>query len=354
MSNDTKLLIGAGQNKIDYVKKFSETLQKYGVNCRLVIDVEICNGFPSRDVNQWLKPYSKFNELTRQYKPDAVFVDRQVHFGLAAIKNKLPLFVQLRGDYWSELNWAKETIHSSLKSHFVLWLRNRIAEKCFSGSTMILPFSEYLSKIVKSHYPDKPTMVFQDGLDVSYWHRTEGLELKHPCVGLLQNASIWGKTKEMLMLARVLEALPEVTFYWAGDGTYRDQILSVLGKFKNFKWLGKLSYPVQVRQFLSSIDLYVLLTGYDTFGMTVVEAEIMKVPVIATNVGGTSETMIKNKTGFLVNQGNHQELIEKITTLLDDQRLAKSMSEAGYIFARENFSWEKIAQKFVTNLKTLV
>jgi glycosyltransferase involved in cell wall biosynthesis len=158
----------------------------------------------------------------------------------------------------------------------------------------------------------------------------------------------------MLMLARVMEVLPDVTFYWAGDGTYRYQILSVLGKFKNFKWLGKLSYPVQVRQFLSSIDLYVLLTGYDTFGITVVEAEIMKVPVIATNVGGTSETMIKNKTGFLVNQGNYQELIEKITTLLDDQRLAKSMGEAGYIFARENFSWEKTVQKFVTNLKTLV
>jgi hypothetical protein len=102
MSNDIRLLIGAGQNKIDYVKKFSEILQKHNVNCKLVIDVEVCNGFPSKDVGQWLRPYNKFDQLIRQYKPDAVFVDRQVHFGLAAIKSKLPLFVQLRGDYWSE------------------------------------------------------------------------------------------------------------------------------------------------------------------------------------------------------------------------------------------------------------
>jgi len=354
MSNEIRLLIGAGQNKIDYVRKFSEMLQKQGVNCKLVIDVEICNGFPSKEVVQWLRPYNKFNELIKQYKPDAVFVDRQVHFGLAAVKSKLPLFVQLRGDYWSELKWAKETVHSSLKSHFVLWLRSRIAEQCFIGATMILPFSEYLSKIIKSHYPDKPTMVFQDGLDLPYWHRTDELELKHPCVGLLQNASIWGKTKEMLTLTKVLEALPQVTFYWAGDGIYKDQILSVLGKYENFKWLGKLSYPDQVRQFLSSIDVYALLTGYDTFGITVVEAEIMKIPVIATNVGGTPETMIENKTGFLVKQGDHKELIEKITSLLNDQKLAKSMGEAGHVFAAENFSWEKTTEKFVTNLKSLI
>lgn len=354
MSNDIRLLIGAGKNKLAYVEKFSEALQRHNINCKLVIDVEVCNGFPSKDAGQWIRPYHRFNELVKQYKPDAVFVDRQVHFGLAAIKNRLPLFVQLRGDYWSELKWAKETTRLSLKSHFIFWLRNKITEKCLNDATMILPFSEYLSNIVKSHYPDKPTMVFQDGIDLQYWHRTEGLDLKHPCVGLLQNASIWGKTKEMLTLTKVLEALPHVTFYWAGDGIYKDKILSVLGKYKNFKWLGKLSYPDQVRRFLSSIDVYALLTGYDTFGMTIVEAEIMKVPVIATNVGGTPEAMIENKTGFLVSQGNHKELIEKITTLLNDQRLSKNMSESGHAFASENFDWEKTTERFIKNLKTMI
>jgi len=350
MPNDVKLLIGAGQNKIYHVKKFNETLQKHNVNCKLVIDVEVCNGFPSKDVKQWFRPYNKFNELIKQYKPDAVFVDRQVHFGLAAIKKGLPLFVQLRGDYWSELEWAKNTIHSSLKSHFVLWCRNRIAEKCFSGATMILPFSNHLSKIVKSRYPYKPVMIFHDGLDLSQWYKTDTRNLKHPCVGLLQNAVIWGKTKEMLTLTKVLEAMPQVTFYWAGDGVYRKQILSVLGKYENFKWLGSLQYPDKVREYLSEIDVYVLITGYDTFGMTIVEAELMKTPVISTNVGGTSEAMIENKTGFLVKQGNSKELIEKISMLINDQKLRKNLGEAGHIYAKENFSWENIVKRFVPAL----
>ena len=63
MSDRIRLLIGSGQNKFYYIKKFSETLQKYNVDCKVVIDVDICNGFPSKDVSQWFRPYEKFDKL---------------------------------------------------------------------------------------------------------------------------------------------------------------------------------------------------------------------------------------------------------------------------------------------------
>ena len=53
--------------------------------------------------------------------------------------------------------------------------------------------------------------------------------------GLLQDANVWLKAKEMLVLKKVLEKMPDVSFYWAGDGPYKDRILSELSKFKNFK-----------------------------------------------------------------------------------------------------------------------
>ena len=39
----------------------------------------------------------------------------------------------------------------------------------------------------------------RDGINV------KGMNLKHPCIGLLQRASWWGKTSEMLVLKKVLE-----------------------------------------------------------------------------------------------------------------------------------------------------
>ena len=51
------------------------------------------------------------------------------------------------------------------------------------------------------------------------------MELKHPCVGLVQDANWWGKTKELLVLEKVLEKMHDVYFYWAGDGQYSKKII---------------------------------------------------------------------------------------------------------------------------------
>jgi len=66
------------------------------------------------------------------------------------------------------------------------------------------------------------------------------MELKHPCVGLLQDANWWGKTKELLVLEKVLEKMPDVYFYWVGDGQYRGEIVNRLKRFENFKMVRKI------------------------------------------------------------------------------------------------------------------
>ena len=150
----------------------------------------------------------------------------------------------------------------------------------------------------------------------------------------------------MLTLTKVIESMPEVTFYWAGDGPYRDIILTKLKKYDNFHWLGPLEYPGKVREFLSSIDIYGLASGIDMSPLTLLEAQLMEKPVIASKVGGIPELMINNKTGFLVNKGNSEEWKEKISILLNDRKKQLEMGENGREFVKENFSWEKIARKF--------
>tara|TARA_B100000953_G_C17753185_1_gene336384 strand:+ start:125 stop:292 length:168 start_codon:yes stop_codon:yes gene_type:complete len=48
--------------------------------------------------------------------------------------------------------------------------------------------------------------------------------------------------------------------------------------------LGFLQYPDKVREFLSEIDVYVLLTGMDLSPLTLKEAQLMKKSVISTNI----------------------------------------------------------------------
>jgi len=341
-----KMLIGGAEHKFSHLNEFCKTFKKFGGDCKLVLDYEYVNGFPSKNFKNWITPYKKFNKLISEFCPDLVFIDRQSQFGLAAIKAKLPLFVHLRGDYWSELEWSKQTINSSFKSKSILHFKEKHVKQCFENARVILPLSNYLKKIVKKHYPEKPVETFHQGINPDMWFKDKKMKLKHPCVGMIQDANIWGKTKEMLTLNKVLESLPDVTFYWVGDGHYREKITSQLEKYENFKWLGRLDHPKGIREFLSSIDIYALVTGFDTLGMTTQEAELMEKPVIVSKTGGTSEAMIENTTGFLVELGDHIEWINKINYLLNDVEKCKKMGELGRKFVIEEFSWDKKTHDF--------
>jgi len=74
------------------------------------------------------------------------------------------------------------------------------------------------------------------------------------------------------------------------------------------------------------------------FGRVPVEAEAMGVPVIATALGATSETIKQNETGWLVPKGDAQALAAAIDTALGLSHEARAkMGEAAKTFVRERF-----------------
>ena len=349
-----KLLIGASSSKIFHLKEFAQNLEKKNLECKVVLDSDYADGFPSRKIGNWFKSNSKFTELINDFKPDIIFVDRQRHFGLEALNTEIPLFVHLRGNYWEEMKMARKTLYSSPPKKLAINKWDEIGSQVFQGSKIILPICKHLENVVKNHYPKKPTSVLYQGITPENWFQTDGMKLKHPCVGLLQGAVIFEKTKELLTLTKVLEKMPDVTFYWVGDGPYRDDVLPILEKFDNFQWLGALEYPDKVRDFLTEIDVYALLSGIDMSPLTLLEAQLMEKPVVATNVGGIPELMKDGETGFLVTKNNPEELAEKISILVNDNKKSESMSKKGKDFVSTNFNWDKICHDFLDCLKNMI
>ena len=347
-----RLLIGGSSTFLVHLKEFSDTLNSLGVESKLVFDSDYADGFPSRKIGNWFQTRKKFNKLIDEFKPDAIFVDRQRHFGINALKANIPLFVLLRGHYWSEIYWNKRTMYKPLHKRIALWQWDKLGKEILNGATAILPICKYLEKITNKFVPGKSTKVFFEGVDASRWYQVKGMNLKHPCVGLLQRASWWGKTSEMLILKKVLEKMPDVNFYWAGDGPLRERVLSELDKYDNFHWLGDLQYPDKVREYLSEIDVYALVTGMDLAPLSLKEAQLMKKPVVATNVGGNQEMMVDGKTGFLVQQGSHQQLIDKLSLLLEDKDLAKKMGVDGRKFIEDTFNWELVTKNFIRTIES--
>jgi len=157
----------------------------------------------------------------------------------------------------------------------------------------------------------------------------------------------------MLILPKIMEAMQDVTFYWAGEGQYREKIISELGQFKNFVWLGKLKHPDEVRRYLTEIDIYALISGLEMAGISLLEAELMKKPVICTKVGGIPEHMEDNKTGYLYDKGDPNSFNEKLNLLISNKSKRTQMGEEGHEFVLNNFQWKKNAEEFVKSLEEI-
>ena len=363
LSEELRILIASGATggtskgsigKYFHLKDFGEALTRFDIDYQLVRETDYVVGFPTKQIGKLISSKRKFKKLIESFKPDAVLVDRQSNFGLEVIKAGIPLFVILRGHHWSELEFAKETIYKDLLMRKIVDLRGQIAEKVFAGATAILPVADYLTNIIKEHHPQQSVEVYVEGVNSTRWYKQKGMQLKHPCVGLLQDANWWRKTREILTLEKVIEKMPEVNFYWVGDGQYKDKILPVLEKFENFHWLGPLQYPDKVREYLTEIDVYALITGMDLASLSLKEAQLMGKPVVATNVGGNPEMMMDGKTGFLVKEGDVDDLFEKLSSLLKNKEMRLEKGSNGTKFIEEKFSMDASAKNFIRILDTYV
>ncbi len=350
-----KLLIAVDKSRIKYLEPLVKELVKYNIKCKIIDDLEIYeNSLFSKKILRWFYTPSKFKQIINNYSPDFIFTERShSHFTSLVLKTNIPLIIFIRGNMWIESDIAKKIKHTSIEKKIEISLKNIIREKCFKNeSTIILPICNYLTEIIKNKYPKKNIKTFYQGIETDFWKPSSSKNnLKHPCVGLLQGAHIWGKAQEMLTLEKVLKKFPNITFYWAGDGPYAKKILSTLEKYPNFKWLGNLDYPNKVKEYLDEIDIYALISGMDMSPHTILEASMMEKPVIATNIGGIPELMKDGETGFLVEKGNSEEWIEKLSILIDDKQKRENMGNNGTKFVEENFSWDKIAKEFLKNLE---
>ena len=62
--------------------------------------------------------------------------------------------------------------------------------------------------------------------------------------------------------------------------------------------------------------------------------------------------MIDGETGFLVEKGNHEQLIKKLRLLLEDGDLVKKMGNEGRKFVEETFNWELVTKNFIKIAKS--
>ncbi len=105
---------------------------------------------------------------------------------------------------------------------------------------------------------------------------------------------------------------------------------------------------------LKASSIIVIPSRMESIPQVIKEAFYLKVPIIATNVGGIPELITDNVTGILVPPNNPELLQNAINKLLVDNETAKRISDAGYEFVINNLTWEVLLPEYVKFYENLV
>ena len=135
-----------------------------------------------------------------------------------------------------------------------------------------------------------------------------------------------------------------------GDGPERLKAMETcekLGVENKVKFLGKSN---QVYQILCYSDLFILPSASESFGLAALEAMMMRVPVISTNVGGLPEVNIEGESGYLFELGDVEGMAQKSIALLNDEQKLESMKDKAYTLAKR-FDIEAIVNQYIAVYK---
>ena len=104
-----------------------------------------------------------------------------------------------------------------------------------------------------------------------------------------------------------------------------------------------------VEKYMSAMDVFVLPSYREGFGMSVVEASAMGVPVVATKYPGPSGGMIDGVTGIAVDVKDAQGLESAIRFLISNADKARIMGEAGRKYVVDSFDQKVFKVKYMNN-----
>ena len=145
-----------------------------------------------------------------------------------------------------------------------------------------------------------------------------------------------------------------MTFLLIGDGPLREKIKKGIQKHRmedHFLMLGRQPRE-KVREYLWASDIYLTPTIYEAFGIAVLEAQAVGLPVVAHNHGGVGEIVIDGVTGIL--SEDDDQLVEGVVTLIENDELRNRMGIEARRRIPERFSWENVAGSIVDVYKKTI
>jgi glycosyltransferase involved in cell wall biosynthesis len=345
-----KLLIISTANRLNTYAEFVSALNSLGVEALLVHDLKCCFLSDFRPLD--IIPTPKLLKLVKQFNPDFVMIDSPYYIPyIVKLVNKPVLFHMggaeqglIRERYWDV------AMYPSLFSRVYTLYQAKTISSSIKKVDLILPNCRWLEEQVNRYMPRYPTKVLYEGIDPKKWIPTHNItfDFKHPAVVGVFQYVIYPKVSGLLRFIKVIKKLPDVNFYFAGNGPYMELVKRNCPS--NMFLIGSIPRS-EVPRFIESGDVFVHPSGLDALPSSVKEASLLEKPIVSSNVGGIPEIVKDNQTGYLCDIRDTNQWVNKISYMLENPDTARRFGKNAREFVVATFDWKRIAEKFLRDLK---
>lgn len=217
----------------------------------------------------------------------------------------------------------------------------------FKNAAHIIPWSTWTGKSLIEDYqvaPEKITVI-PPGVDTTIWKPAEKVETAvKPMRILFIGGDFYRKGGELLLQA--FNDLP------AGSAELVLVTRSTIEASEHVHVYNNMSANSPELIALSqSCDLFVLPTRAEAFGIAAVEASAMGLPVIGTAVGGLTDIVQHQETGYIIGVDDLQGLTNYLTQLSQDSQLRHQLGYNARQHVEDHFDARKNANRIITIIK---
>ena len=317
--------------------------------------------------------------------PLIIFINFLALIGIILINNISIVHARSRAPAWSCLLATKITGRKFVTTFHGTYNFNSKIKKFYNSvmvrADLIIAGSNFIFSHIKENYTKyldtkKKLLVIFRGINVDYFDPTTKLYSDEK--ELLINWQIEKDKKIILLPGRLtgwkgqevfLEAVNQVNielgyeaFYAVilgsdqGRESYKKKLIRLTEQYRLINQVRFIDHCKDMALAYKVSDIVVSASiEPEAFGRVAVEAQSMEKPIIASNIGGSNETVIDEKTGFLFESNNAKSLSRKILKVLSmDESSLKSIGKEARKNIIQKFNVEKMCFSTYSQYKKIL
>ncbi|MEC9281753.1 MAG: glycosyltransferase family 4 protein [Bdellovibrionota bacterium] len=166
-------------------------------------------------------------------------------------------------------------------------------------------------------------------------------------IGIVGRLDPWKGQLELLQaFVSIEKKYPDTRLLIVGSETpgeegYKQKLVETILENNLSHKVQMIGFQKNVPEWMSAMDIFVMPSYEEAFGIVLAEAMCVGLPVISTKAGGVPDILVSEKYGQMVEPRSAKAIEMALVKYLDDEAYRNSIALAGQTYAREAFDFEK-------------